>query len=133
MENLSETCITAGRPNQFKTVKTMFIKTKLAILGLCLAIFAGCATPEGQRSTDNRPINERISVGMTKGEVHAAIGDPSGKSMNSDGDEIWNYNDNAKMWIPFYAISGGKFENLTIHFDTDGKVKSWESGKHGIF
>lgn len=106
-------------------------------------VFVGCETTnqtgqtkpkQSQQSKDKRPIEERLSKGMTKEEVRAAIGgDPSGKAVNSEGLETWTYNDNAKMWIPFYAMSGGKFQNLTINFDADGKVKSWASGKHGIY
>jgi outer membrane protein assembly factor BamE (lipoprotein component of BamABCDE complex) len=109
---------------------------------VCALIISGCATTDSTREgaskqsqppKDQRPIEERLKVGMTKDEVRSAIGEPSGKAVRSSGEETWNYSDNAKMFIPFYAISGGKFQNLTINFDSTGKIKDWASGKQGIF
>lgn len=112
-------------------------------VSVCALVLAGCETTQqagqakpksNQQAKDKRPIEERLRKGMSKEEVRAAIGsDPAGKIVNSDGLESWTYNDSAKMWIPFYAISGGKFQNLTINFDADGKVKNWSSGKHSIY
>jgi len=71
---------------------------------------------------------------MTKAEVRAAIGgEPAGTGVRSDGLETWTYNDSAKLWIPFYAIGGGKFQHLTINFDAEGKVKDWQSTKQGLY
>lgn len=98
-------------------------------------VAAGCATDNGQQAhtKDTRPIEERLRVGMTKDEVHAALGEPGGKSVNSKGEESWRFSDTAKAFIPFYTISGGKFQNLIVNFDTDGKVKDWSSNKQGMY
>lgn len=98
-------------------------------------VAAGCATDKGQQAPakDTRPIEERLRVGMTKDEVRAAIGEPAGKSVSSKGEESWRFSDTAKAFIPFYTISGGKFQNLNVNFDTDGKVKDWSSNKQGIY
>jgi hypothetical protein len=70
---------------------------------------------------------------MTKEEVRAALGEPKGTFMNSEGLESWTYNDNEKAFIPFYALGGGKFQSLFVTFGPDGKVKSWSSNKQGVF
>src|SRR6266853_4550343 len=91
-----------------------------------LFFVAGCATDQGPSQTkDTRPVEERLRVGMTKDEVRQAIGDPGGKSVNSKGEESWRYSDTAKAFIPFYAIGGGKFQNIVVNFDSDGKGKDW--------
>jgi outer membrane protein assembly factor BamE (lipoprotein component of BamABCDE complex) len=82
---------------------------------------------------DTRPKEDRLKVGMTMDEVIQAIGKPKGKSVSSDGTEIWNYNDAEKAWIPYYSMSGGKFHNITVVFDADGKVKSWSTNAQGIY
>ncbi len=105
--------------------------------------FCGCASNQGQSSTetqkpekpkkvkDKRSKAERLSVGMTMDQVREAIGNPKGKSVNSDGSEIWTYNDWEKAaFIPYYSMSGGKTHFLTVVFDTNGKVKSWSSSSH---
>ena len=97
---------------------------------------AGCASDKGQEAAkpaDKRPIEQRLQVGMSKDEVRAACGEPAGKGVTSDGTESWRYTDSAKAWIPFYTISGGKFQTVTINFDKDGKVKEWSSNKQGMY
>ncbi|MCI0535498.1 MAG: outer membrane protein assembly factor BamE [Verrucomicrobiales bacterium] len=99
----------------------------------------GCATNQGlkteqaKEAKDNRPIEERLRVGMTKSEVRAAIGEPGGRSVGSAGEEPWRYSDTAKAFIPFYAIGGGKFQVLILNFDSEGKVKDWSSSKQGLY
>jgi hypothetical protein len=108
---------------------------------------SGCASDKGQQTAetsqpkpakpakppkDKRPKEDRLSVGMTMDQVIQAIGKPRGKSVNSDGSEIWSYNDFEKAaFIPYYSLSGGKTHFLTVIFDTSGKVKSWSSSEHG--
>src|SRR5437868_5644923 len=95
-----------------------------------LLIIVGCAT-EGQKpetTKDTRPIEQRLRAGMTKDEVRRAVGNPAGTSVNSTGHETWRYTDTGKAFIPFYAMSGGKFRHLIINFDAEGKVKDWASG-----
>jgi hypothetical protein len=65
--------------------------------------------------------------------VIQAIGNPKGKSVSSDGSEIWSYNDAEKGFIPDYALFGGKTHFLTVFFDTSAKVKSWSSSEHGMY
>jgi len=99
--------------------------------------FSGCATDQGEKpqeqAKDTRPVDERLKVGMTKDEVIQAIGNPKGKSVNSDGSESWTYNDTENAFIPFYSLSGGKFHNTVVIFDTNGKVKSWSSNTTGAY
>ena len=96
----------------------------------------GCATDQGQKpdqakktepAKDDRPMEQRLTVGMSKDDVRKALGDPGGTSVNSDGEESWTYSDRAKAFIPFYTVSGGKFHHLIVLFDKDNKVKSWSS------
>jgi outer membrane protein assembly factor BamE (lipoprotein component of BamABCDE complex) len=119
---------------------------KLVLLpALCAAVLlpTGCATTDsntnGTTSTqaapakDTRPVVDRLKVGMTKDEVRQALGNPKGTTVSSQGTEVWQYNDNEKAWIPFYAISGGKFKYTIVNFDADGKVKDWSTSDHSLF
>jgi outer membrane protein assembly factor BamE (lipoprotein component of BamABCDE complex) len=114
---------------------------KKALLSLLVSttvlVLSGCATDQGQKppeqAKDTRPPEQRLSVGMTKDEVRKAIGNPGGTSVNSDGEESWRYSDSAKAFIPFYTISGGKFQHLTVNFDKEGKVKNWSSNRQGTY
>ena len=118
----------------------MSILVAATLIGFC-----GCASDKGQNSQnpanpkpaepakDNRPKEERLKVGMTKDEVRQAIGDPKNQATNSDGSEIWTYSDTEKAFIPFYSISGGKFHQVVVVFDTTGKVKSWSTGTSGAY
>ena len=108
----------------------------IAVLSIAACAGSGCATgdaPVADTAKDTRPASERIKVGMTKDEVRSAIGKPNQEMNNSDGTATWIFSDNAKMFIPFYALSGGKFESITIIFDSDGKVKNFSTGKNSIF
>ncbi len=87
--------------------------------------------PQAQK--DDRPIEQKLKVGMTKDEVRAAVGNPSGTAMSSDGEESWSYSDHAKAWIPFYSVSGGKFHTTVVTFDKDGKVKSWTTRESSAY
>ncbi|SRR6266446_6003778 len=114
-------------------MKIQSIANTLAVV--LLLSFVGCATDQPQKSEqakDNRPVEERLRVGMTKEEVRQAIGNPAGTTVNSNGQESWRYTDTAKAWIPFYAISGGQFQNIVVNFDSEGKVKDWTTGTHGL-
>jgi len=125
------------------------MKKTLAISLLACATmfgFCSCASNQGGQQTaetqqpkpakppkDKRPKEDRLSVGMTMDQVIAAIGKPKGKSVSSDGSEVWSYNDTEKAWIPYYSMSGGKFHTLVVIFDTNGKVKSWSSSSQGAY
>jgi outer membrane protein assembly factor BamE (lipoprotein component of BamABCDE complex) len=113
-----------------------------------LGSLCGCASDSGQKTAevsqpkpakpakppkDKRSKADRLSVGMTMDEVVAAIGKPKGKSVSSDGSEIWSYNDAEKGFIPNYTLFGGKTHFLTVVFDTNGKVKSWSSSAQGMY
>ena len=117
---------------------------KLLLLSICaciaLLLVPGCSTTDqGDQAKaekpkkDDRPVEKRLTVGMTKDEVRTAAGNPSGTSVNSDGEESWNYTDTAKAWIPFYSVSGGKFQTTVVNFDKDGKVKSWSTHSQGAY
>ncbi len=124
-----------------KKTPVISLLVSAALLGLC-----GCASDSAQKNSepaqpkpvkpakDTRPREERLKVGMTEDEVRAAIGNPRGKSVNSDGSQTWMYNDAEKaMFIPYYSMSGGKIHNLVVMFDTDGKVKSWSANESGRY
>ncbi|MGD0085884.1 MAG: hypothetical protein ABSC24_02025 [Verrucomicrobiota bacterium] len=124
-----------------KTLLVASLLVSATLFGLC-----GCASDQGGPKTaqaqppkpakppkDKRPKEDRLSVGMTMDQVVQAIGNPKGKSVSSDGSEIWSYNDAEKGFIPDYALFGGKTHFLTVFFDTSGKVKSWSSSEHGMY
>lgn len=102
-----------------------------------VAMLIGCASDGGNQANntqkDTRPPEQRIKIGMTKEEVRQALGNPGGVATSSQGLETWTYKDTAKAFIPFYAISGGKFQFLRINFDADGKVKDWSSDSQSAF
>lgn len=126
--------------------KTLAINLLVCATTFCLC---GCASDEGQQTAetaqtsqpkpakppkDKRSKEERLKVGMTQDEVVQAIGKPRGKAVNSDGSEVWTYNDIEKaMFIPYYSMSGGKTHFLTVVFDTSGKVKSWSSSSQSAY
>ena len=113
-------------------------RTLIASLLVSTALlgFPGCASDKGQQSEpekkpeqakDTRPMDQRLTVGMTKDDVRKALGNAGNTSVNSDGEESWTYTDRAKAFIPYYSMSGGKFHHLVVNFDKDGKVKNWAS------
>src|SRR5580658_1527313 len=95
------------------------------LLSATLIGFTGCASDQSQSSSSttttttttssqppppkpadkpkDKPINERLTIGMSKDDVIAACGNPKGRSMNSDGAEVWTYDDREKAFIPFYS------------------------------
>jgi outer membrane protein assembly factor BamE (lipoprotein component of BamABCDE complex) len=111
-----------------------------ALIGFC-----GCASDQAQKSQepakpkpvkpakDTRSREERLKVGMTEDEVRQAIGNPRGKSTNSDGSQTWMYNDAEKVFIPDYSLFGGKIHNTVVIFDTNGTVKNWSSNSSGRY
>jgi outer membrane protein assembly factor BamE (lipoprotein component of BamABCDE complex) len=107
------------------------------VLGFC-----GCASDSGEKSEqpkkpeqtkDTRPMEQRLTVGMTKDDVRKALGNPSGTAVSSEGQETWTYTDHAKAFIPYYSMSGGKFHHVVVNFDKDGKVKDWSSNTTGAY
>lgn len=89
--------------------------------------------PPPKPKKDKRPIEERLTVGMTMDEVKAACGNPKNESMNSDGSAVWMYNNAQNMFIPYYGLSGGKVHYVTVVFDANAKVKSWSSSSTGEY
>ena len=61
------------------------------------------------------------------GQSHFSLGNRKGTTSTSQATEIWQYNDNEKAWIPFFAIGGGKFKYTIMNFGSDGKVKEWST------
>jgi outer membrane protein assembly factor BamE (lipoprotein component of BamABCDE complex) len=128
---------------RLRRMKKLFFLSMLA--AGTVALFSGCAsdksgqtettktepTKEAKPEKDKRPKEQRLSVGMTKDEVRAAIGNPRNTSVSSTGEEVWMYNNSERAFIPYYSLSGGKFQTLIVNFDKDGTVKSWSSNTAG--
>jgi hypothetical protein len=81
-------------------------------------------TPPPKPKKDKRPIEQRLTVGMTQDEVRQACGDPKDQSMNSDGSGTWTYRSGSPAYNPIFGWSA-KFHVVTIVFDSNQKVKSW--------
>jgi hypothetical protein len=124
------------------------------LLSVALIGFIGCASDQSQKTDtttttttttqapppkkvdkpkDKRPIDERLTIGMSMDDVTAACGNPKGRSVSSDGSQIWTYNNSEKAFIPYYSLSGGKIQFTTVVFDTNGKVKSWSTSEQGRY
>jgi Protein of unknown function (DUF2845) len=117
------------------------------LLSAALIGFSGCASDDSQKTDTtaqpppekkadkpkDKPIDQRLTIGMSKDDVIAACGNPKGRSVNSDGGEVWTYNDAEKAFMPFYSISGGKINFTTVVFDVNGKVKSWSTSEQGRY
>ncbi len=118
------------------------------LLAAALIGFSGCASDDSQKTDstaqpppekkvekpkDKRPIDQRLTKGMSKDDVIAACGNPRGRSVNSDGGETWTYNDAEKAFIPYYSLSGGKFTFTTITFGSDGKVAAWSTSEQSRY
>jgi outer membrane protein assembly factor BamE (lipoprotein component of BamABCDE complex) len=121
----------------------------LVVSAMVLAGLCGCSsdsdksqssTPPAQTASqpppkpkDKRPIEQRLVVGMTMDQVKAACGNPKNEAMNSDGSATWMYNNSEKAFIPYYSITGGKIHNVTVFFDTTGKVTKWSTSDTGAY
>jgi hypothetical protein len=118
------------------------------LLSAALIGFTGCASDDSQKTDsttqpppekkvekpkDKRPIDQRLTKGMSKDDVIAACGNPKGRSVNSDGGETWTYNDAEKAFIPYYSLSGGKFTFTSITFGSDGKVSAWSTSEQSRY
>lgn len=126
--------------------RTLAISLLVCATSFCLC---GCASDKGDQTAaasqpkpakpakppkDKRPKAERLSVGMTKDQVIQAIGKPRDKAVNSDGSEVWTYNDWEKAAaIAYWSPVGAKVHFLTVNFGTDGTVKSWSSSTEGRY
>ncbi len=117
------------------------------IVGLLLAVLAGCAT-KGTVALRDLPDNWP-PVGTTKQEVQNRLGQPSSHSMSVETgqpEEIWTYAYEEGERNPFlYVVSGlavaatglersGEAKVLIVKFDQDGKVisRSVSSQKIGV-
>ena len=115
---------------KFSCTGTVIFRSCVAATALSLV---GCASTSPQPSAAAAQQEKELKVGMSKQEVESMLGKPASVSTSSDGNATWSYTDNAKMWIPFYAISGGKFKNVTINFDSEGKVKTFTTSDSSIY
>jgi major membrane immunogen (membrane-anchored lipoprotein) len=126
-----------------KKSRVISLLVSAALLGVC-----GCASDQSQKTDstaqpppqkqvekpkDKRPIDQRLTIGMTKDDVIQACGNPKGRTVSSDGEEIWSFNDAEKAFIPNYTLFGGKINFTTVTFDKDGKVKSWSTSSQGRY
>jgi hypothetical protein len=82
------------------------MRTKLFILGLALALVAGCHTSSTRMN--------RISIGMSEEQVRNILGSPSSKSVNKDGSTTLYYTLNE-------AVIGEYPVPYSVHL-TDDKV-----------
>jgi hypothetical protein len=73
------------------------------------------------------------SRGETQAQVIAQYDDPDQVIQTSELGETWVYVfGKAKLFIPFYGPFA-KLRVLTIHFDRNGRVSSWETGGNQPF
>src|SRR5262249_31415601 len=76
--------------------------------------------PAPKPKKDKRPIEDRLTVGMTMDEVKTACGNPKDVSMSSDGSATWIYDNSQNAFIPYYSMTGHKIHHVIITFDTGG-------------
>lgn len=89
--------------------------------------------PKPKPKKDKRPIEDRLTVGMSMDDVKAACGNPHSVAMSSDGSATWIYDNSQYAFIPYYSETGHKIHHVTIFFDTSGKVKSWSATDTGMY
>jgi hypothetical protein len=90
-------------------------------------------TEKPKKPKDKRPIEDRLTVGMTMDEVKTACGNPKNETTSSDGTSIWIYNNGENAFIPFYSETGHKIHHVSVFFDNAGKVKSWSTTDTGMY
>jgi outer membrane protein assembly factor BamE (lipoprotein component of BamABCDE complex) len=57
-------------------------------------VIAGCTSTANDSKITADTITQ-IKTGMTKDQVTAIVGEPRSRSVNNDGDEVWQYRKNA--------------------------------------
>jgi len=88
---------------------------KAAIISCCLALLAASCGVDDRRNYDEAERSaEKLSVGMTKDEVRAMLGEPS----EIVTEERWFYR------YPEVRLSGPPMAILSVTFE-DGKVVGW--------
>ena len=63
-------------------------------IGLAVLV-AGCASTANDSKITADTITQ-IKAGMTKSEVTTIVGEPRSRSVDNDGDEVWQYRKNAQ-------------------------------------
>jgi hypothetical protein len=119
-----------------KVTKTRIVDGLFA--ASCLLWLASCSSvPPSQSGNTSASISTNGQSnddflppvnGETEAQVQARYDDPDQVFQTSEGGETWIYVfGKGKLYIPFYGPFA-QLQYLTIHFDQNGRVRSWESG-----
>ncbi|MDF3917524.1 outer membrane protein assembly factor BamE [Salinicola salarius] len=126
------------------------MKGLVAVAAVALLV-TGCASVGNDRlaGESEQTIAQKIEVGKTtKADVTRALGSPSSKMFDAQGQEQWMYmhsraSADAVNFIPFAPLFGtstsGETKQLTVIFDDEGVVSNYlmnssDSGiKTGVF
>ncbi len=116
-------------------VKGLFIVSAI-ILSLGITGCGGSKPAPAKKQTKQKTQKKhKFVVGKTtKDEVIAALGEPSGRSVNSKGEEVLTYRSGhptGKAWIPFYyGRDRWRTEVKTYTFKNNILVDYAESSQH---
>lgn len=105
---------------------------------LLITVTAGCVSIGNQRLEDKAAV-DKVQVGKTREEVRAAVGEPSGVTTMSTGQEIWTYmftksRATAATYIPIVGLfaggADGQTNTMSVTFSTHGLVENMSKGQH---
>jgi len=125
------------------TMKKILCTSLIIVLAAC---FAGCATSNGSRqSVFTADTVSQINTGMAKDDVVKIVGEPRSRSVDSDGNEVWQYRKDAKEGqaaktfadITSFGITSGtdaEYQDiLTVTFKTNVVAKAtYEENVHNL-
>jgi len=72
-----------------------FLSLTLTVLTL---VFTGCTSTSSSKATNKFKADtvQSVRAGLTKDEVVKLLGEPRGRSLDNDGNEVWQYRQNGK-------------------------------------
>jgi outer membrane protein assembly factor BamE (lipoprotein component of BamABCDE complex) len=89
-----------------------------SIIIVLVACVAGCASTANESKFTADTITQ-IKTGMTKSDVTVIVGEPRSRSVDNDGDEIWQYRKNGSEGKAVKAFADITSFGLTSNTDAE--------------
>lgn len=81
-----------------------------------MALFIGCSTAGNIKNIQDRDQVSQVRIGVTtQKDVYELFGEPTYRGTKPDGESWWAY----------YYPGSGEGASLSVDFDKDGRVKSY--------